>query len=299
MSEFCGKLIVFAGRSSFNSLMAQVIGISLVKSGNAFTRLTFISSSEWQTLIALVDAMNALPLSIKRGFENTTSEVAMEESNVGFKEQTNLPIPSLKGYVDGNYCDYRNLNKLNGQEFEVVLHLKDGMQLGTQEVGSTAVEGLKATVHFYFGLPLAENRMQSYPIWINFESYEEFLNLYVVKPTYTLRKLLSYIPVGMNVETTVALSGTAATIFVTTRGDGAPVTGLDADDMNILASNADDVGITAVVESGGGFYIIDIEKDIGDTPADLDTGEYATLQVNQDDATNYTHASNSETFTQP
>lgn len=296
MSDICGKVVAFGGRSSFNSLMAQVIGISLIKDGNTFTKTTFVSGTAWNVLIAGVAGMNALPLSIKRGFENTTPEVAMEESNLGFKEQTNLPIPSLKGYLDGSFCDYKVLNELNGQEFDVVLHLKDGTQLGTAE--GTTVQGMRATVHTYFGLPLAENRMQSYPIWINFDSYDEFQSLYVAKPTYSLRTLLGYIPVGMRLETTVALSGDTATVFVTTRGDGSPVTGLVAADFTVLQSNAPDCDVLSLVESGGGVYVLTIQRLSSTVPDELASGEYAIVQATKDDTTYITYASNQENFVQ-
>jgi len=298
MSDNCGKVVAFGGRSSFNSLMAQVIGVSLIKNGtSSFVAATFIAPDTWKTLIAGVAGMNALPLSIKRGFENTTPEVSMEESNLGFKEQTTLPIPSLKGYLDGSYCDYRVLNKLNGQEFEVVLHLKDGSQFGTKGSG-TEVEGFKATCHFYFGIPLAENRMQSYPIWVNFESYDEFENGYLATPNYTLRNLLNFIPVGMNFETIVALSSSTATVSVTKRGDGSPVEGLVAADFSVLSSNAPDCSVLSLVETGGGVYVLTIQRLASSVPAALASGEFAIVQATQDDATYYTYSSNLVTFTQ-
>lgn len=299
MSNNCGKLKAFAGRSSFNSLMAQVIGVSLIKEGNPFTKQSFIAPSAWETLIsAIATGMNAMPLSITRGFENTTPEVSLEESNLGKKEQTTLPIPSMKGYLNGSYCDYKTLNALNGQEFEVVLHLQDGDQFATSGVGVTAIEGLKATVHFYFGLPLAENRMQSYPIWISFESYEEFMNGYVAQPTYTFRNLLAYIPVGLKMETTAALSTDEATVFVTKRGDGTPVLGLEAGDFSVLSSNVPDPDVLSLVESGGGYYVLTIQRLSSSVPAALESGEWVTVQATDDDSTLYTYASDLETFLQ-
>jgi len=204
----------------------------------------------------------------------------------------------MKGYVSGSFCDYQTLLGLNGQSFDVVLHLKDGGQYGTNEVNTLVVSGFKATINTYFGIPLAENRMQSYPLWINFESYDEFLNGYLVNPTYTFRSILDYVPVGMALGVTRLLSTSTADVKVTNRSTGEVIIGLLAADFSSISSNAADVDITSASDGGDGTYVLTIQKAAGTTPADLGSGEYAVIQATQDDSTNYTYASNLITLIQ-
>jgi len=274
----CGTVVAFAGRSDFNSLLPEIIGVSLIKAGNTFTDTTFITESTWKTLISASAGMLALPLSLKRGFENTTPEVAFETSNLGFNEQTTQPIPSIKGYLDGNYCDYKTYMALNGQSFNVVLHLKDGSQFATRD-SSLVVKGFKATVHTYFGVPQAENRMQSYPIWVNFESLDEFVDGYLDNPSYTFRALLDYVPIGLGLKVITAYTAGVVVVKVITRGTGAGYAGLLLTDWVELAANTDDTQVTAMTDDGSGQYSLTIKTDASGTPANMTTGQYLEFQA--------------------
>jgi len=288
----CGNVVAFAGRSDFNSLMSEVIGVSLIKKGSTFTDATFIQSANWHTKIADLSAgMVALPLSIKRGFENTTPEVTFETAtSTGFTEQTTQPVPSLKGYVDGSYCDYKQLMALNGHSFNVVLHLKDGSLFATRD-DALVVKGFRATINTYFGLPLAENRMQSYPIWINFEYMDEFNNGYVDNPDWTFRALLDFMPVGLSMKVTTRLT-TTAVVKVTNRATGAGYEGLVVGDFAELASNTDNVTVSVCVDDGSGQYTLTVVEDTAGLPTALDSGEWVDIQATNDDATYITYVTN-------
>lgn len=280
MSGTCGTVVAFAGRSDFNSLLPEIIGVSLIKDGNTFTDATFITESTWKTLISASAGMLALPLSLKRGFENTTPEVTFETSNLGFSEQTTQPIPSIKGYLDGSYCDYKTYMELNGQSFNVVLHLKDGSQFATRDT-SLVVKGFKATVHTYFGVSQAENRMQSYPLWVNFESYDEFMDGYLDNPTYTFRDLLDYVPIALNIKVVTAYAAGVVVVKVTNRATGAGFEGLILTDWVELAANTDDTQITAMTDDLSGQYSLTIKSDAGGTPDNLTTGQYLEFQAQE------------------
>jgi len=274
----CGKVVAFAGRSDFNSLLPEIIGVSLIKSGNTFTDTTFITESTWKTLISASAGMLALPLSLKRGFENTTPEVTFETSNIGFTEQTTQPVPAIKGYLDGSYCDYKTYMALNGQSFNVVLHLKDGSQFATRD-SALVVKGFKATVHTYFGVSQAENRMQSYPLWVNFESYDEFNDGYIDKPSYTFRDLLDYVPIGLNIKVTTAYAAGVVIVKVTNRSTGAGYEGLLLTDWIELDANTDDTQITAMVDDLSGQYSLTIKTDAGGSPANMSAGQFLEFQA--------------------
>jgi len=288
----CGNVVAFAGRSDFNSLMSEVIGVSLIKKGNTFTDTTFVQSANWHTKIADLSAgMVALPLSIKRGFENTTPEVTFETAtSTGFQEQTTQPVPSLKGYVDGSYCDYKTLQGLNGHSFNVVLHLKDGTIYATRDA-ALVVKGFRATVNTYFALPLAENRQQSYPIWINFEYMDEFEDGYVDNPDWTFRDILDFLPNGLNAKVTTRLT-TTAIIKVVTRATGAGYEGLVVGDFSVLSSSSDAVTVSVCVDDGAGQYTITVIEDTGGAPSVLDSGEWAIVQATNDDSTYITYVTN-------
>jgi len=290
--SICGNVVAFAGRSDFNSLMSEVIGVTLIKKGNTFTDATFIQSANWHTKVADLSAgMVALPLSIKRGFENTTPEVTFETAaSTGFQEQTTQPVPSLKGYVDGSYCDYKTLQGLNGHSFNVVLHLKDGSLYATRDA-ALVIKGFRATVNTYFGLPLAENRQQSYPIWINFEYMDEFEDGYVDNPDWTFRDILDFLPVGLNVKVTTRLT-TTAVVKVTNRATGAGYEGLIVGDWSVLSTNTDNVTVSVCSDDGSGVYTLTLVEDTAGSPTALDSGEWADVQATNDDATYITYVTN-------
>jgi len=277
MSGTCGSVVAFAGRSDFNSLLPEIIGVSLIKAGNTFTDATFITESTWKTLISASAGMLAYPLSLKRGFENTTPEVTFETSNLGFQEQTTQPIPAIKGFLDGSYCDYKQYLALNGQSFNVVLHLKDGSQFATRD-SSLVVKGFKATVHTYFGVPQAENRMQSYPIWVNFESYDEFVDGYIDTPSYTFRALLDYVPIALNIKVITAYTAGVVVVKVTVRSTGAGFAGLVLTDWVELAANTDDTQVTAATDDLSGQYSLTIKTDADGSPANMTSGQYLVFQ---------------------
>lgn len=283
--------IAFAGYGTLNALLEKVQGATLIKPGNTFTATTFISAATWRTLIAAVAGMNALPLSTKRGYENTTEDLPLETSNLGMKEKTDDPLPSMIGYLEGSYCDYKTIKALDGQSFDVVLHLKNGVQYASQNA-ALAVKGFRATIYTRHNLPLVETRQNSYPVYIVFDSIEEFENDVVAQPPYTFRTILDYRPAGLNVVVTTVLTTDTIIINVTNRSDGTPKTGLLAADFEIIATNAPDVNVDSIVDNLDGSYDLVVQRLSGSVPADLEAGEFAWIQTTADDATYITFAGN-------
>ncbi|MBW2610664.1 MAG: hypothetical protein JRC68_10035, partial [Deltaproteobacteria bacterium] len=285
------KPIAFAGYGSFNSLLEKIQGVSAIKIGNTFTDLTFVDLATWRTLIAGVAGMLAFPISTKRGYDNTTDDLAIEKSNLGFGEVVDNPLPSMIGYIDGSICDYKTVQVMNGQSFDFVLHLKGGAQAGTRN-DQLVTAGLRGTVYTRQNLPLAEDRQKSYPVYIMFDEISEFENMVVVNPTYTFRQLTDYRPIGLSMFYKTIYTESVAVVQINLRTDGSFLEGLTAPDWEVISTNGPDVAVLSIVDDLTGQYSLTVQRLSSTVPAALEAGEWAWIQVTDDDESYITHSSN-------
>ena len=283
--------VAFAGYGSYDSLLEKVQGISAIKLLNPFTDLTFVDLATWRVLIAGVAGMKALPISIKRGYENTTEDIVIEKSNLGKGEVTDNPVPSMIGYVDGSKCDYKTLQALNGQQFDFVLHLKGGGQAGTRN-NLLATSGLRGTLFTRTNLPLAEDRQKSYPVYIMFDEIGDFENMVVAYPGYTFRQLTDYRPIGLSMVYETIYTASVAVVQINLRSDGSFLEGLLAADFEVIATNAPDCAVLSLTDDLTGQYSLTVQRLSSTVPATLASGEWAWIQATDDDAVYNTHASN-------
>ena len=277
----------FAGLADCQKLMQKVIGIALTEKGTTFTKATFIAEATWNANIASVTTATrnttVLPFT---NYERTTSDATVNETNLGFKDKDTDPAPSMVGWLDISYCDYKTLFSLEGTAFDVVLFLQDNTQFASQKSDLT-IKGFRAKINVRKDLPPSDNSQSSYPVEINFRSAREFENGYIDIPDHTFDDVLDMVPVGLSLSVTTALNATTgvAVVQVNKRCTDTGQAGLVLADWEVLASNGTPtVGVTVMVDDTQGQYTLTINEGVGGTPGALEAGEWAIIQCSDEDA---------------
>jgi hypothetical protein len=285
----------FQGLSDVICKLGKIKGIMLTNKGTTFTDVTLTSISTHHTGIASVTtaSRNSMVFPVL-SFENTTDDVNIETSGLGYKDTFGKPIPSALVYLDVSACDYQTLSSLEGRLYDVLLYTDEGKQMATKK-SLNVNKGFRAKVAFKYGLPPSDNGQLQFAMHLFFRNPEEFMNNNVVysSPSYTFGDLVDFVPVGLNLEITTAyVPGTFTTVYkVTKRSTGLGMTGLAAADFEILESDGTPapVTVTSIVDNGLGSYNVLIKNA---TPAALSSGQYYRMQVSDDDATYVTYLSN-------
>lgn len=287
------KPAVFSGLGECKKLMDKMNGMVLYKKGTTFTSTTALDLSVVRTKIADDEFANrtatALPI---MSFENTTDDISILTTQLGRKITDGKPIPSGVIYLDASMCDYKAINELEDIVLEAEPYFQDGTKWLSIKSDGT-YKPFKVRLSTKFGLP-PEDKTQSYPVYLFFESYQEFEDVVVVSPEYTFNDVLDIVPVGLSMSIVTAYTGGNVVVKVTERcKPDVGVTGLtSATDFPVISSNGSPVvAVTSVVENGQGQYTLTIKTDSGGTPANLASSEYATIQAQDDDGTYATYLS--------
>ena len=277
----------FAGLADCQKLMQKVVGIGLTKKGTTWTSATFVTPASWNVAIASVTTASrtatVLPFT---NYERTTDDATVNTTNLGYKDKDSDPAPSMNGWLDISYCDYKTMFDLEGTAFDAVLFLQDGTQFATQQ-SDGAIKGFRCKISVRKDLPPSDNSQSSYPVSINFRSAQEFENGYIDMPDYSFDDIKDMVPVGLSLSITparVAATGVVV-VQVNKRCTDTGYAGLVLADWEVLASNGTPtVGVTVMVDDTQGQYTLTINESVGGSPGALEAGEYAVIQCSDEDA---------------
>ena len=285
------KPIYFGSWGECASLMEKMNGGAISDKGVTWTDATAISSSTWHTAIADKTEANRTVLTLPiMSFENTTDDIEITTTQLGKKIVAGKPYPSGVIYLDASLCDYKQLHGLEDTWFEFVPFYQGGSFWMSRKTDGT-LKGFRCKLATKAGLP-PEDKTQSYPLYLMFDSYQEFEDVVVVTPDFNFSDLHDYNAVGLDTRIVTAMTAGDVVLKVTTRCTGEGKTGLVLADFVVLDSNATPVvAVTVLVEDGQGQYTLTVKADSAGTPANLATGEYVTIQPQLDDSTYATYLS--------
>jgi len=277
----------FSGLSDVICKLGKINGFMLTDKGTTFTDLTFVTESTHHVGIASVTTASRTSMVYPvLNWENTTDDVTIQTSNLGFKDTDGKPMPSALAHIDVSACDYQTLKDLEGKLFDVILFTDEGKQLGTRKT-INSVKGFRAKIAFKYGLPPSDNGQLQFAVYIFFRATDEFENVVYETPSYSFSDLVDFVPVGLNVKVTTAYTSGSGqvTVKVTKRSTGVGLTGLVAADFEVLESNGSaPVSTTVATDSGLGVYVLTVHEDVGGSPTALDVGEYFVMQVSDEDS---------------
>ena len=280
---------VFSGLADVICQLGKINGIMVTEKGTAFTDATFIAPSTHHVGIASITTASrtSMVYPMKRGYENTTDDITIQTSNLGYKEKDGEPIPSMVGMLDVGAVDYQTLQDLETSLWDIVLFTDKKKQVGCKN-SSGSTKGFRARIAFKYGLPPSDNVQTSYPVYIFFDDADEFKNVVYASPSYSFQDLRDYVPVGLDMSITTAYATGTSTVIVKVvkRGTGVGLAGLVAADFEVLESNGTSVvGVVSIVDNGQGSYDVIIQEDTAGSANALESGEYYILQASDEDAT--------------
>jgi hypothetical protein len=285
----------FNGWGECAELLKKMNGSGLQIKGNTWTDDTAITEATWRLAIASEDSAvrNTLMIPIN-AFVNTTDDANIVTSALGKKFLDGKPIPSGILQLDASICDYKYLHSLVGKWFEFIPFFEGGSYWLTRKSDGT-LKGFRCKIDTIAGLP-PEDKLNSFQMFLFFDSYEEFKNVVLVTPDFSFNDLSNYSPNGLNVSIVTAYTAGVVVLDVTKRGSNNPMTGLSLEttDGEVMNSKGKPiVAITAATEDGQGQYTATIKTDSAVAPTNMTASEYAVIQIHKGDGTHLSHLSHS------
>lgn len=295
MAEFCINSLPAGINSECLKPLAPVKMVVLAAKGTSFTSdSNFVNKAAWESKIKTLAVFAPASLS---AYERTTDEPTLNTSALGNKYMVRKGVPSMRVFLESNVCDYNEIvSKLRGGLYSVFFVLEDGALMGRRTSTGT-VEGFTARINAAGAdVPIPDAIENSYPVYLNFKSIEEFETRIAKNPVgwAPAIDLEAAMPIGLSVVALGAYASGDLTVKISERcGDAYVDSGLTHTDFEIIGSN-DLVApaITAVDATGSatGTYILTVQKGSG-TPGNLAAGDYVIARVKILDSTDVTHVS--------
>ena len=212
------------------------------------------------------------------------------------KTITNTPVPSFEAFLDSNACDFKQLlATLKGGTYGIFYELQDGSIMGTLDQSGSGIgnfKPLRAKVNANTKGFQEVDSTQAFRVYIFHTNSTEFYdNAFYLEPIWDTSSLTEAMPVGLNMVKTAAYSSGDQTVQIKIRC-GSNYTGLLVADFEAdeTQGNVDTPAVTAVSDDGGGNYTLTVQKN--STPANLVTGDIATIRVKKLSGSDVTHVSN-------
>jgi len=290
----------FGGWSNCSKLLQDMIGAAIQVKGNVWTDAQTLDATVWRTAIADDDPAVRDTLLFKvLSFSNTTDEIGILTSASNRKFPDGKPIPSGIMYIDANICDYQQLHGLNGTQYEMIPSFKDNTQWRTRKTDGN-LKGLRCRIETVAGFT-PDDKLNSYPVHVFFDSYSEFEKLVVTSPDFTFSDLFDYSPASLKLRVVTAYTGGQILYEATKIGSGDPYTTLTTTAKWLIRKApfvTATVAVTAIDITGAalGQYLLTVKKDNDGTPTNLASTDKVYIQAQDDDATYATYVSAVDTF---
>jgi hypothetical protein len=243
---------------------------------NFTTPLQAATLSVWKTKIQ-TDLSIYMPLGVN-SFEPTTDKPTVAKMTSTRKAITDRPIPSAEIFVASNFCDYKEIAaSFKGGNYRLFLQDITGNIFGTKTAAGVVRGFACQLTAITSGFP-PKDTSQSFPIYANFQSYEEFEEAVMINLPFNTMDLIEAMPVGLNMYATSAITAGSITVRITERC-GAGKTGLIAADFEVKdSSELVTPGIATVTEVSNGDYTLTLKK-ASSTP--LAAGDMIAIRVNK------------------
>lgn len=211
------------------------------------------------------------------------------------KSVNNNPVPSFEFMLDSNACDFKEiLNTLEGGNYGVFFEMQDGTIEGHVDQSGNEIGYFKpftAQVKSYTKGAQEIDSNEAFKLYVNFKKYAQVKNYFLFNPAWGVDELVEAMPIGLAmIKTAVYASGDQAVNIKVRCASG--LTGLVVADFEATTggkTNVSTPAITAVTDSGGGNYLLTVQKDA--SPVNLVTGDLVTLRVKKLVSTDVTHVS--------
>jgi hypothetical protein len=230
--------------------------------------------SAWKTKIQ-TDLSIYMPLGVN-DFSPTTDKPTIAKMTSTRKAITDRPIPSAEIFVASNFCDYKDIvAAFKGGNYRLFLVDILGNIFGTM-TSTGVVRGFACQLTaITTGFP-PKDTAQSFPVFANFLSYEEFENAVMIASPFNTMELIEAMPVGLNMYVTSAISGGSVTVRITDRCGSGRVGLLAADFTVTDSSELVTPAVATVTDNTNGDYTLTLTKA---TSTPLAAGDMVVIMV--------------------
>jgi len=253
------KPVYYSGLGDCQKLFERIVGFLKIDKKTAISDEKLIAT--WTAIIAGASSQTGIYIPISNGYQNTTPEPTFTDSNTGNRRKDSDPNVQLVGMFSGSYCDYKTFFSADDTLIDFVAVLDDG-SLWLTKSKAGASEGFRARFNIRKNAPQADNTLENFPVYINFEYSDELDRGFVSTPSFSLKQLRDVVPVGLYMEVTTDWAVTnKVTVKITERcSPDAPYQDIaDEDDFEVLSAVADaGAAISAVdiTNKAQGVYIL-------------------------------------------
>ena len=205
MPDLCNTQLPPGISKSCLKLPDGVKNIIITDDDVTFTQTSFTDYDVWETNIGTnLDTWLANQVV---NYDPTTDDPTINTAGLGQKFLTRKPTPSGVFYLEANVCDFNLMvGSLKGGIYRVIFILEDGTMMATFRRTTTGltIRGLQARITAQeIGIPVADAKENSFPLYVNFTSQVEFENRYFDRPDITdwdpRIDLITLLPVGVDV----------------------------------------------------------------------------------------------------
>jgi hypothetical protein len=239
------------------------------------TPLAASSLSAWKTHIqTTLDVY--MPLGVN-DFSPTTDKPTVAKMTSTRKAITDRPIPSAEIYVASNFADYKDIcAAFKGGNYRLFLVDILGNIFGTQSNSTGVVKGFACQLTaITSGFP-PKDSAQSFPIFANFLSYDEFENAVQIPSPFNCMELIEAMPVGLSMWVTSAITGGAVNVRVQDRSGAGHVGFVAADFAVTDSSELLTPTVASITDLTNGDYTLNITKA---TSTPLAAGDMVVIMV--------------------
>ena len=243
--------------------------------------------SVWKTKIQ-TDLSVYMPLGVN-DFSPTTDKPTIAKMTSTRKAITDRPIPSAEIFLASNFCDYKELvNSFKGGNYRLFLVDITGNIFGTKTAAGV-VRGFACQLTAITpGFP-SKDTAQSFAIYANFLSYEEFEEAVMINLPFNTMDLIEAMPVGLYMYATSAITAGSITVRVSERC-GSGKTGLVVADFSVVdSSELVTPAVATATEISNGDYTLTLTK-ASSTP--LAVGDMVVIRVKKTASTIVSYVSN-------
>ena len=289
----CGT-VYKVGSGECKALLSDITGGVRFDKGVTFTDSTVLDLATWRTAISSkTEASQTAQVLPILNFEKTTDDPETLSSGIGKKRMGKKAYPSGIMYLDMSLCDYKHYHGAAGIQFDFAPTFQDGSFWMTRKADGT-LKPFRCSMNTVADFP-PDDKLNSFPMYLFFDSYQEFENVVLVRPTFQFDDLEEYSPAGLELRISTAYTGGVVRVVTTKRGTSEGMTGLtevaDWPVREISTGTTLPVAVTVVSEVGQGAYDLTIKKDTGGTPTNLSSADIVGLQAQEDDGTYLTYQS--------
>ena len=281
MSTACNVLLPGGINGDCQIPLSELKNIIITDKDVKFTYAAKKVLSNWTTLTQT--GLTIYAVAAIDSYNNTTDDPNVVAGAVSkTKTVTNVPLPSFELFLQSNMCDFKEvLNTVQGGNYGAFYELQDGTILGSIDTSGTEIgyfKPFKVNITASSKLLQETDATTAFRVYVNHTKKQQLFDQFVFEPSWDVSEIVDSMPIGLNMVSTAVYAAGDQTVHINVRC-GANKTGLLVANFETSStlSNVSTPAVTAVTDSGGGDYVLTVQK--AGTPVNLVDGDLVYVRV--------------------